>query len=280
MYNLKKILIVGIIMLFVGTIFTSLVGSNSPEDQTRTIDDTEPLDAPSIVIIIDGTMGENQWYVSCVTITIEATDPDITYIIFMVDGGEWITYCGSFVIGEDGYHIIHARGFDSHGNQHNAQAEFKIDQTSPTIWLTDEKIGPNTWLLTADVSDETSGINKVEFYVNDEYVGEVTEPPYEWIYNHTSSNRFSVRGVILNPKNTEETVSFFAVMAIHSVFDKPVAQAIVYDNAGNTGISSPYPPINNNRFGIYLFRQLTFQNSYSGYIGRFFINAVFEDGPW
>ncbi|GAG20279.1 unnamed protein product, partial [marine sediment metagenome] len=62
-----------------------------------------------------------------------------------------------------------------------------------------------TWTLIADVYDETSGVAKVEFYVNDEFLGEDTEAPFEWEYTGASSG--------------------------------DTAQAIVYDNAGNSKIS-------------------------------------------
>jgi len=61
-------------------------------------------------------------------------------------------------------------------------------------------------LLTATVSDETSGVAKVEFYLDGEYLGNVTEPPYEW-----------------------------------ECTKQGIARAIVYDNAGNEAISNEVP---------------------------------------
>lgn len=207
MKDFQKTLILGVVLLLVGTSFISLVGSFSPEDQIGAINDTEPLDAPSIVIIIDGTMGENQWYVSCVTITITANG-DIVYIMYKLDDDtEWTEYTGLFLVTEDGEHIIYAYGIDSGGNQSNAQAEFKIDQTDPTIELTIEKIGNNTWMFYVYAIDETSGVNRVEFYVDGEYLGEVTEAPYEWEYSGTGR----------------------------------VLDVIVYDNAGNFVIREQVP---------------------------------------
>lgn len=267
----RKILVLGVITLFMGLSVVPLVES------------MESITEPPVSIDLDGILGENGWFVSSVTITFIVNGEEIDYIMFELNGGGWTVYIEPLVVGEDGEHTICWYYVDYEGNHSEIEyIDFKIDQTDPTIYFTTEKIYPNTWLLMADVTDETSGIAKVEFYVNGEFVGEVTEAPYEWIYTH----RFSVRGLILNPEFTEETVSFFAVMAIYSIFDYPVAQAIVYDNAGNTRItgntriSNPCPPINNNRFGIFLFQRLTFQNNYSGYIGEHFIFAVFEYGPW
>ena len=53
----------------------------------------------------------------------------------------------------------------------------------------------------SDADDATSGVARVEFYVDDEFVGEVTEPPYYFLWTGIS-------------------------------FDK--GQAIAYDNAGNS----------------------------------------------
>lgn len=276
----QKFLILGVVLLLVGTNLTSLVGSIISEDQTHVviIDDTELSD---LRIIINGTWGENGWFISCVTITIITEGESIIW--YRLDGGHWMGPYESSVeleVREDGEHIIHARSIDPWGNQSNAQAEFKIDQTDPTIELTAENIGNNTWLITAHVYDETSGVAKVEFYVNGEYLGEVTEYPYEWIYNYSPPTRLSVKGLIFNPKITEETVSFFAIILIgRSAFNNPIAQAIAYDNAGNQGMNPvPNPPIYTDYY-FYIFEQLTFQNDYSGHIGAFFINAVFEDGP-
>ncbi len=58
----------------------------------------------------------------------------------------------------------------------------------PTIELTAENNLGNTWLLTATVSDETSGVAKVEFYVDGIYIGEVTEAPFEWEWTGTGSH--------------------------------------------------------------------------------------------
>jgi len=64
-----------------------------------------------------------------------------------------------------------------------------------------------TWLLTANVSDETSGVARVEFFIDGESVGNVTTPPYKWEYSGGGQ----------------------------------IAQATVYDNAGNKAISDPVP---------------------------------------
>ena len=78
---IKKGLAVAIIVLFFGlSIAPSIMGV----EKTDLISNNEILDFSGLYIILNGTMGENGWYVSCVTITMEATSGDI-YIMFMLD---------------------------------------------------------------------------------------------------------------------------------------------------------------------------------------------------
>lgn len=167
--------------------------------------DTEP---PETNHDFDGTMGENDWYISCVEITLTATDDysgvAITY--YRIDGGDWMEYTEPFEICDDGEHALEYYSIDYAENVEEVKGpfDFKIDQTSPEVSLTVEKQGFNKWLFIADADDATSGVARVEFYVDDELVGEVTEPPYYFLWTGIS-------------------------------FDK--GQAIAYDNAGNSAES-------------------------------------------
>ncbi|MBE3120841.1 MAG: right-handed parallel beta-helix repeat-containing protein [Thermoplasmata archaeon] len=156
----------------------------------------------------DGVMGENNWFISTVTVTLSAVDDSagVASTKYKLDAGPlWTTYTGAFPVTEDAEHTLYYYSVDKVGNrEENKSATLKIDQTAPTINLTVEKTGLNKWLLTATVSDETSGVAKVEFYVDGEFVGEDAEAPYELEYSGTGDT----------------------------------AQAIVFDNAGNNAISA------------------------------------------
>ena len=156
----------------------------------------------------DGIMGENNWFINAVTVTLSAVDDSagVASTKYKLDAGAWTTYTGAFLVTEDAaVHTLYYYSVDKVGNrEENKSATLKIDRTKPTINLTVEKTGLNKWLLTATVSDETSGIAKVDFYVDSEFVGEDAEAPYELEYSGTGDT----------------------------------AQAIVYDNAGNSAISA------------------------------------------
>ena len=153
----------------------------------------------------EGDVGDNGWYTSNVVVTLTAEDDSagVDYTMYKLDDDDWQKYYTSILVIEDGEHNITYYSVDKVGNREdNKSVTFKIDQTVPTIDLTAEKTGLIKWLLTAMVSDETSGVAKVEFYLAGEYLGEVTEEPYEW-----------------------------------ECSGKGPAQAIVYDNAGNDAVS-------------------------------------------
>jgi uncharacterized lipoprotein NlpE involved in copper resistance len=186
------------------------------EVELKIVHDTMP---PTTTHTFNGIMGEDGWYVSNVTVTLTAEDEasGVNYTMYKVDDGEWVTYAASFLVTEDGVHNLRYYSVDYMGNEEDVKGpfDFKIDRTAPEINLTVEKTGLMKWLLTVNVSDETSGVDKVEFYLDGEYLGEVTEPPFEWVCSK-----------------------------------KGTAQAIVYDNAGNEAISDPVPVSQSQNSGL------------------------------
>jgi parallel beta-helix repeat protein len=159
----------------------------------------------------NGVMGNNDWFISTVTVILSAEDDSAGVAItkYELDTGAWKTYTGSFSVTEEGVHTLWYYSVDKVGNMESVkEAVLKIDLTAPLINLTVNKTGPMKWLLTANVSDETSGIAKVEFYLDGEILGVVTEAPYVW-----------------------------------EIHKKGTAQAIVYDNAGKYTMSANVPVI-------------------------------------
>ena len=223
--------------------------------------------------------GENGWYVSDVLIELNATDEEsgvntTYYKIYQYE--DWVKYSDIIIITEDDYdYSLYYYSIDNSGNTEDVKGpfEFKIDQTPPTIslsWDNENK------MIIADVDDETSGVAKVEFYVNDEYLGEVTEAPWEWYYPEGSAG--------------------------------DIAVAIAYDFAGNSAVSPYVPPpppcpvlligsirdfeVNNEsvnfhaNFVIFLLygiipvstiinEDISLENNYRGFVGKRFIFAFF-----
>jgi hypothetical protein len=161
----------------------------------------------------NGTLGDNGWYVSDVSIHLSVENDagvDATYLSF--DGVTFDMYIGPILVNDDAEHQLWYYSVDIFGQEEELKGPFpfKIDQTLPTINLTVEKQGFNSWLLIASVEDKTSGIRKVEFYLNDELLGEITGPPFEFIWTGFGSHE------------------------VH---------AIAYDSAGNSQMSNLITPI-------------------------------------
>ena len=154
--------------------------------------------------------GLNGWYISDVSITLSASDTGgsgVASIKYQVDGGSWQTYSGAIPVSTDGTHTVKYYAIDNVANTEGEHTvTFKIDKTKPTITLTATQQTPKTsWLLVATVSDATSGVAKVEFYLATVLKGTVIAAPWELLCEDVTAGP---------------------------------AQAIVYDAAGNSMTSA------------------------------------------
>ncbi len=148
--------------------------------------------------------GLNGWYVSNITITLNATDNE---------SGVWYPPPGKTInITEDGENIlVKLRVWDNVGNEASHQTlTFDLDHTKPTITMDYTwKGNPITgyiFTFTATATDDTSMMERVEFYFNDVLQKTVKEPgpTYQWTIKKTWIPNITIK-------------------------------AIAYDNAGNNG---------------------------------------------
>jgi hypothetical protein len=145
-----------------------------------------------------GTYEENGWYGPGAWLVIFYNSSIISALYFGIDNSGPILYTGPpYYIDEDGTHVLYIIV----NNETLGPYSFKTDGTPPTIDLTVTALNccHTKWLLNATVADATSGVAKVEFYVDDVLVGNATASPYTYTYKGKGK----------------------------------VAQAIVYDFAGN-----------------------------------------------
>ena len=239
--------------------------------------------------------GENDWYVSNVTVTLNAYDEDgvnVTY--YRINSEEWKKYTEPFTLSEDGEDIlIEYYSVDNTGNVEDVKhITVDIDQTKPDIDLYYEIIGGNKWngwdiLLTAYAEDDMSGMERVEFYYKDKLQGTIngTEPYYECVIKMYLSDfyfySYFVRGLICNLEITEEFVNFYSIITFirpKNWEGPPKMYAIAYDLAGNYEFDEIKNPCSSTNItpGFYLFRKLTLPNNYTGHVGRFYISATFD----
>lgn len=141
---------------------------------------------PMTMHSFSGDLGLNDWYISSGTYFLNAIDntSGVNKTYYKIDSVEWTEYIVPGVLISDGIHTLEYYSNDIAGNIELVKGPFyfKIDQTPPVISLTKEKIGLNQVKFTAEVSDVTSGIDRVEFALDGVFQANDTQPPYEWTY--------------------------------------------------------------------------------------------------
>jgi hypothetical protein len=190
------------------------------------IDDTEPT---SIHTLDPATPdGENDWYIDDITVILEASDgtddwqSGIDVIQYKVGSGSTQTISGAmgtFIIAEDGEDIeVEYWAIDNVGNEESHHTfEVDLDQTDPLMDLSYEVTGGNSiegWTLefNATVNDTMSGLDRVEFFLNDVLQDTDSEGPYyTWTWRTFGDLKVTIK-------------------------------AIVYDNAGNNAFSEIVNP--------------------------------------
>lgn len=124
---------------------------------------------------LSGTISNNSWYVSDVTITLTVSDigTGVKYTMYMLDDCCWKTYSAPFKVTDDGHHVVYYYSVDNVGNHESLEcSHFKIDKKPPTTSSNLSGIlGGKDWYITnvtviLTSVDETSGINQTMYRVD------------------------------------------------------------------------------------------------------------------
>ena len=125
---------------------------------------------PSSSISFDGTVGDNNWFISNVTVTLTADDvlSGVDLIFYSFDNVKWEKYVEPFTISNEGVVTVYFKSVDKAGNLESVKMEtIKIDKTPPTGSIAINNNAPytNSTLVTLSLTaiDATSGISKVRF---------------------------------------------------------------------------------------------------------------------
>ncbi len=130
--------------------------------------------APITSASVSGTVGANGWYISSVSVTLNASDRDggVSAIFYRLDGGSWTVYSGPIVLG-DGRRVLDYYATDRSGNLEPAHTKtFSIDSTPPVASASLlGTVGENTWYVsnvtvTIDASDATSGVAGIRYRID------------------------------------------------------------------------------------------------------------------
>jgi len=162
---------------YTGTVALGTTGNIAV--QFRSIDNagnTETADAISLPIAdslspvtkstLIGILGENNWYVSQVNLTLTATDDlsGVSSTHYRLDGGNWETYSSAIQLTAGGTHRIEFYATDNYGNDEDVQTvTVKVDRTMPTSTVSVEG---SMVAITASDGVNCSGVNKTFFRID------------------------------------------------------------------------------------------------------------------
>jgi hypothetical protein len=97
------------------------------------------------------------------------------------DAGVWSEYSLPVEISDDENHDLLYYAVDKTGNIETTRtADISIDQTPPEVTLSKQTTNLFEITFTAQVSDEASGIDRVEFSIDGQVQYSDTQSPYEW----------------------------------------------------------------------------------------------------
>ena len=121
---------------------------------------------PESTIILSGTEGDNEWYVTPVEVTISALDicSGVASIKYRIDNGKWEDYSAPFTL-SDCEHIVEYKSEDNAGNTENIKSQkIRVDTIVPDANVTlNGTVGERDWYIsdvTFDVesADGCSGV--------------------------------------------------------------------------------------------------------------------------
>ena len=168
-------------------------GAKDYDEINVTVDVTPPITNYSL-------NEEKEWYNTSVIVTLNATDnlAGINKTYYKIDDGDWQEYTKPFNFSAEGTHKIYYYSIDNAGNAEEVKNfTIKIDTKAPTaklnepqegyIYIAGRKLMPtlfgNTFIIgkftaEADASDDTSGIDYVEFILNGQILWKDYVAPY------------------------------------------------------------------------------------------------------
>jgi hypothetical protein len=126
------------------------------------IDATPPSTTASLI----GTLGDNGWYVTPVSVSLTATDgaSGVAGTSYRLDGETWTTYGGAVPVTGDGSHTVEFRATDNAGLVETpGTITFRLDVTRPTVTNTSPRgTGTNVTPLIVITFNEPMNRGSVE----------------------------------------------------------------------------------------------------------------------
>ncbi len=148
-------------------------------------DGQDDFNPPITSLVYNGVLGNENWYISNVSITLTATDDasGVAYIEYSFDNIFWETYYSPFDISAEGIINLYYRSIDNAGHIEDIQIiTFKIDKTDPNSTIvTGGTEGLNNWFtsnvtISFDIIETLSGLSYTEYGFDGNSWNIYTEP--------------------------------------------------------------------------------------------------------
>jgi len=189
------------------------------------IDTVSPVSSDIII----GNMGQNDWYVSDVQVSLSAEDSangsGLDKIEYSVDNGLiWQIYDQAILIHNDGKSNILYRAIDKAGNQaDNKEIAIQIDQTPPTLEMIapladDEYDHAENLEILYNSIDSTSGLNisDTKMQIDGQDISTTSMDLFSY---RLGSHQLTIEAVDLAGNQTTITISFSVVTSIPGTID-------------------------------------------------------------
>jgi hypothetical protein len=182
-----KLLTVGIILLFI----IIIIPTTAHNIEKQFLPATKEND---VNWTINGTIGNHGWYISPIIMTCTYNHDLIKAVYYEYDGSGSVQYTEPFTIYAQGKILFSWCSIDYDGNiEPTKDITIAIDYTPPYIELSAEKIAFMKWLFCVNASDNIGGVVRVEFYIDNQFLVNVTAAPYEWFW--TGVGRHTVKAI-------------------------------------------------------------------------------------
>jgi len=132
--------------------------------------------SPTTGCTLTGTIGENGWYTSAVTVNLASTDnySGVLETYYRVNSSEtWTQYVEPFTLSEEGIYTVEYYALDSAGNQENTkQTVVRIDTTPPSVELNiSGNLTYTGWYITSAsvriLASDISNISRILYRIDD-----------------------------------------------------------------------------------------------------------------
>ena len=167
-------------------------GNTKTDSLEVTVDNTKPnisITEPTNGFIVSGTI--------VIGASASDTTSGVAKVEFLVDGvlkstdtSSPYSYSWDTTTTADGSHTLTAKAYDVVGNTDTDVIVTTVDNTDPAVFITspaDKAMVLGTKTITANASDITSGVSKVEFYVDEVKKSTGASSPYSYSWDTTTT---------------------------------------------------------------------------------------------